>query len=357
MCGTPKSFLTLTKETAAEWSSDNASRLGAALAYYTVFAIAPLLLIVVTIVGFIWGDQSMQVQQEVLGQISAQMGEDAADVIRNLLESMAEERSGGGRVAAVVGVLTLLFAATGVFVQLQGALNTIWDVKPKPGQGIMGFVMSRLLSFGLILVIGFLLLVSLVASTVLSILSAKVQSVLPGVGWLWSVLEFGISFGLITLLFAFIYYYLPDVEVAWRDVWVGAAVTALLFVVGEYLLSLYLGRSSTASTYGAAGSFVALLVWIYYSAQIFFFGAEFTQVYARFEGRQIQPSQHAVHIYDDPEEIERLNRRIRGIEGQTSAAVPVVQRVRAPARPSRKHQALLLMAAFWIGHFFGRRGS
>jgi membrane protein len=187
-------------------------------------------------------------------------------------------------------VVTLFVGATGVFVQLQDALNSIWGVRRKPGRGLRNFIKDRLLSFALILGIGFLLLVSLILSAGLSALGNFVTGLLPAQATLWQWINFGVSFGVITLLFAVIFKVLPDVKIAWRDVWIGALLTALLFNLGKYLLGLYLGRSSVTSAYGAAGSLVIVLLWVYYSAQILFFGAKFTQIYSNRYGSHLEPA-------------------------------------------------------------------
>ncbi len=198
--------------------------------------------------------------------------------------------------ASAISIVVLLVGASGVFIQLQNALNTVWDVKVKPDAGIMNFIRKRLLSFSAVLGIGFLLLVSLLASAALSGMNKYMSGLLPGADWVWEAINMVVSFGFITLLFALMFRYLPDVEIQWSDVWVGALITAGLFVLGKFLLGLYLGQGSFGSTYGAAGSLVILLAWVYYSAQILFFGAEITQAYAREYGGRIVPNDHAVRI-------------------------------------------------------------
>lgn len=283
-----KAVFRLLKETFQEWNEDKASRLAAALAYYTVFSIAPLLLIAIAIVGFIFGQEAAQGQ--ITGQLSGLVGSQVAEIIQGLVNSASQ---GGGGVS-ILNIVILLFGASGVFVQLQEALNTIWEVQPKPGQGIRQILQTRLVSFSMILVIGFLLLVSLVLSTTLAAVGNFAGGLLPGFGFLWQLLNFVVSFGVITLLFAAMYKILPDATIAWNDVWIGAGITALLFTIGKWLLGLYLGIASVGSAFGAAGSLVALLIWVYYSAQILFFGAEFTQVYAKRYGSRIQPAANAV---------------------------------------------------------------
>jgi membrane protein len=285
----------LLKEIFSEWSEDKAARLAAALAYYITFSLAPLLLIVIAIVGLLFGQEA--VQGRVVEQIQGLVGPDGAQLVQTMLQSTRQ--SGSNIVATLIGIVTLLLGATGVFVQLQDALNTIWEVAPKPGRGVLGMVKDRLLSFTMLLGIGFLLLVSLAVSAGLAALSSFLGDLLPGLFEVAKVLDFVISLGVITLLFAMIYKFLPDVKIRWGDVWVGAAVTSLLFTVGKFLIGLYLGYSSAASVYGAAGSLAVLLIWIYYTAQIVLLGAEFTQVYAKRYGSRIVPGADAVFTSDE----------------------------------------------------------
>ena len=284
-----KSIFKLLKEAFQEWQEDKVSLLAAALAYYTVFSITPLLVIAIAIAGAVFGKDTAK--GEILAQINSLVGEQGAQVIETGLNNANQPQVGS--FASIVSVVILLIGASGVFAQLQQALNTVWNVKAKPNAGIMEFIRKRLLSFGMVLVIGFLLLVSLILSAVLSGISKLEIVVLPGFTPMWQILNFAISFGFISLLFALIYKYLPDAKIAWKDVWVGAIITALLFTFGKFLIGLYLGRGSLGSTYGAAGSLIVFLAWVFYSAQILLFGAEFTQVYSRKYGRKIRPDSHA----------------------------------------------------------------
>lgn len=286
----PQAIIGLLKATFQEWNEDKASRLAAALAYYTVFSIAPLLLIAIAIVGFLFGQDAAQ--GRVVEQLSGLVGQQVAEIIQGVITS-ASKGAGG---ASILNLVILLFGASGVFVQLQDALNTIWGVQPKPGQGIRNVLQARLVSFSMILVIGFLLLVSLILSAVLSAVGTFASGLLPGFEFLWQLLNFVVSFGVITLLFAALFKILPDARIDWGDVWIGAALTALLFTIGKWLLGIYLGIASVGSAYGAAGSLVALLIWVFYSAQILFFGAEFTQVYSKRYGSRIQPAANAVEM-------------------------------------------------------------
>ena len=284
-----KSTFRLLKEAVKEWQEDKVSLLAAALAYYTVFSITPLLVIAIAIAGAVFGRDAAR--GEILEQINSLVGEQGAQAIEVGLNNANQPELSS--VASIISVVVLLIGASGVFAQLQEALNTVWDVKAKPDQGIWNFIRKRLLSFGMVLAIGFLLLVSLILSAVLSGVSKLQINLLPGITPVWQLLNFAISFGFITLLFALIYYYLPDVKILWKDVWIGAIMTALLFSIGKFAIGLYLGRGSLGSAYGAAGSLIVFLAWVFYSAQILLFGAELTQVYARKRGRSIRPNSHA----------------------------------------------------------------
>ena len=279
----------LGKETFSEWSNDKASHLAAALSYYTIFSVAPLLVIAVAVAGLVFGRQAAT--DQIVMEIHGLVGEDAAQVIQAIL--LNASKTGSGIVATLLGLLTLLIVASGAFGQLQDSLNTIWKVKPKVGRGVKEILRDRFLSFSMVLVIGFLLLVSLVITAFLAGLGKYLSDLLPMPGVMMQLVNFGISFAVTTLLFALIFKVLPDAYIRWRDVWVGAAVTALLFSVGRFLIGLYLGRSGISSAYGAAGSLVVFLVWVYYSAQILFLGAEFTQVYASRFGNKILPKPNA----------------------------------------------------------------
>jgi membrane protein len=279
----------LLKLTYQGWKEDKASRLSAALAYYTVFSLAPLLVIVIAITGLFWDESA--VQSQVMNQVEGLVGAEGRTFVSDLVTSASSPAR--GIVATILGVITLLFGALGVFNELHNSLNAIWDVKEEETKGflesIKKVIFSRLLSFTMILGIGFLLLVSLVISAGLSAVQETVGNAIPVSEILLQIVNLIISIAVITVLFALIFKFLPDAEIAWRDVWLGAFVTAILFSLGKFLIGLYLGNSAVASTFGAAGSLVLLLVWIYYSAQILFFGAEFTQVYANNYGSKIVP--------------------------------------------------------------------
>jgi membrane protein len=299
---TPKVLWRLLQETVAEWQRDKASRLAAALSYYAIFSLAPLIIVIIAIAGSLFGEAAAR--GRIIDQIQGAVGREGAAFIQTLLQNVSNSGSGTSITASAIGIVVLLFGATGLFVELQDALNTIWGVAAKPNLGVKDFIRKRALSFAMILSISFLLLLSLIISAVLSALSHFAATTVSGLGLFWQIVNLAVSFGVITLLFATIYKILPDVKITWSDVWVGAAITALLFAIGRYLLGLYLSNTAFSSTYGAAGSLIILLVWLYYSAQILFFGAEFTQVYASQYGSQIVPNRYAVPLnnsrQDDP---------------------------------------------------------
>ena len=272
-----KAWWTLVKTSVSSWLDDYAPSMGAALSYYTVFSLAPLLLIVVSVAGLVFGEEA--VRGELFAQLQGLMGSDAAKAVQDLLASV--NKPAKGVFATLVGIALLVFGATTVFGELQDALDRIWRAPARAGGGVWALVRARLLSFGMVLGVGFLLIVSLVASAAIAAIG-KFSSPLFGV--VAELLNLALSFAIVTVTFAMIYKIIPRVPIGWRDVWVGAAVTALLFAIGKSLIGLYLGRSSFASGFGAAGSLVVLLVWMYYSAQIFLLGAEFTCVYAHTHG-------------------------------------------------------------------------
>jgi membrane protein len=282
----------LVKTTAEEWSEDNASRLAAALAYYTLLSIAPLVVIAIGVAGFVFGEQAARGQ--IAEQLSDIVGARAAEGIQVVIAHARAPET--GIVSTTIGVVVLLFGASAVFGELQTSLNAIWEVRPRPGRGILGIVRDRFLSFTMVLGVAFLLLVSLIVSAALSAAGHFFESALPAGELVWQALNSIISIGTITLLFALIFRVIPDADVAWRDVWVGASVTAFLFTLGKFLLGYYLGRSAVTSSYGAAGSLVGLAIWVYYATQILFLGAEFTQVQAKRRGAAIAPSRNAVAV-------------------------------------------------------------
>ena len=276
-----KKYFTLFKQTITEFSEDKVPRLGAALAYYTIFALAPLLLIVIAIAGLAFGHDAAQ--SRIFAQMKGALGPATAGGIQQMVTNAGKSKS-GGTIATIVGVITLILGASGVFGQLKDALNTIWDVEPKKGGGILALIKGRFLSFAMVFGIGFLLLVSLVMDTAIAAVGMYAKNNLPGGEALWHIAELGLSFCVVTVLMAMIFRLLPDLKIEWRDVWLGGALTSLLFVLGKFALGIYFARSAVGSSFGAAGSLVIVLLWVYYSAQILLFGAEFTQVYARSHG-------------------------------------------------------------------------
>jgi membrane protein len=280
-------LLPLAKEAASSWVDDYAPSMGAALAYYTMFSVAPLLLIVISVAGLVFGRDAAT--GEIFNQLRGLMGEQGAEAIQSLLQSVNKPTE--GIVATVIGTVVLLIGATSVFGELQDALDRIWRAPARDRSGgVWSLLRARLLSFGMIMGIGFLLMVSLVLSAALSALSNWWAPVFAGWELVAQALNFLVSFALVTAVFALIYKIMPRVHVAWRDVWTGAAVTSLMFTLGKFLIGLYIGRSTVTSAFGAAGSLAVVLVWVYYSAQIFLLGAEFTWVYAHTYGsRKGQP--------------------------------------------------------------------
>jgi membrane protein len=278
------------------WREHDASRMAAALAYYTVFSLAPILVISIAVAGLVFGQEAAE--GRIVGQISGLVGTESASALEAMIA--AARKPSTGILATVIGLATLIFGATGVFGELQESLNTVWGVKPKPGRGFLRMLKSRFVSFTMVIGIGFLLLVSLVVSAAIAALGSWVSGLLPWPEALLQALNTAVSIGAVALLFAMIFRVLPDVEIRWRDVWAGALFTAVLFALGKLAIGLYLGKSSTASSYGAAGALVVILVWVYYSAQILFFGAELTRSWAYQHGSRIEPDEDALPIAKTP---------------------------------------------------------
>lgn len=283
------SFIQMFHHSIKAWWEDNALRLGASLSFYTVFAIAPVLLVSIAIAGLVFGAEA--VRGELVGQMDDLVGRDGAQAVQALLEGASKRQS--GVFATLVGTMTLLLAATGAFLELQAAFNAIWRVKPNPDANLRAYAAARLRSFGIVVAIGFLLLVSLVISAALSAFNDWLGRRAPGWPVLWQALNILVSFLVTTALFALLFKFLPDVKLFWRDVVTGAIVTAVLFTAGKHLIGLYLGQSSTASSYGAAGSVILLLLWVYYSSQILLLGAEFTRIYSAAHGDRPRPETFA----------------------------------------------------------------
>jgi len=272
----------LFKESWNAWSTDKAPRLGAALAYYTTFSLAPLLVIVIAIAALVFGQEA--VQGKIVAEIGGLIGTESSSAIQTMIEKARTPAT--GVFATILSVITLLLGATGVVGELKDTLNTIWHVEPAPEMGLLRTLKTRLASLAFVLGVGFLLLVSLVISTVLSALNGFFSHLFssPWILHVLQVVNIVVSLGVITVLFAMLYRFLPDTEVSWHDVWIGAGTTALLFVISKFLLGLYLGRSSIGSAYGPAGALVLILAWVYYASLVLLFGAEFTEVYAHHYG-------------------------------------------------------------------------
>jgi membrane protein len=343
---TPKVIFGLLKDTFAKWQEGKASKLAAALAYYTAFSLAPLLIIVIAIASLAFGQEAAQ--GDIVRQIQGLVGKQGAEAVQAMIQNAHKPTE--GTIATLISVVILIFGATGVFAELQDSLNTIWEVSPKPGRGIINIIRSRSLSFAMVLGIGFLLLVSLVLSAGLEAVGNYFKDMVPHLTLLWQTLNFVISFGIVTLLFAMIYRILPDAKIAWDDVWIGSAITSLLFSVGKWLIGLYLGNSSIGSTYGAAGSFVVLLLWVNYSAQILFFGAEFTKVYANKYGSQIVPDENAIPLTKEA----RLQQVIPQHEDlQVAAEQKEHNDARAQENSKRSRHPVVMLLGLLVGAYHG----
>jgi membrane protein len=287
---TARDLGTVLQRAVAGWWNDNVPRMGAALAYYTLFSLAPILIVAIAIAGLAFGPEA--VRGEIVSQIDGLVGHDGAQAVQAMLEGAA--RPSSSIPATIIGIITFFLGATGAFLELQADLDAIWRVKPKQsGSFLKALVRQRLISFGLVLGFAFLLLTSLVVSAALAALHTYMGNAFPGEAVLWEALDVVVSLAVITTLFAMIYKVLPDVKLGWTDVWVGGLVTAGLFTIGKSLIGLYIGTSTFGSTYGAAGSVIVVLVWVYYSAQIILLGAEFTREYVKRFGRKPPPEEFA----------------------------------------------------------------
>lgn len=304
-----KSLFALVKKTVDEAGDDKIPRLAASLSYYTLLSLSPLLVLAVAVAGIVFGEDAARGQ--IAHQLQQVFGAEAGDAIQAMIAHA--KQPGSGVLGTIVGVVVLLFGASGVFGELQDSLNTIWEVSPKPGRGILGIVKDRFLSFTMVLGVAFLLLVSLVVSAGLAALGQWLSASVDGIEWAWQGVNFVVSLAMVALLFGLVFKVVPDVKVRWRDVWLGATVTALLFSIGKFLIGLYVGKAGVASPYGAAGSLVVIVVWVFYSAHILFIGAEFTQVYARATGAPIEPKRGAIALTEEA-------RREQGIPHTPSSA-------------------------------------
>jgi membrane protein len=286
-----KSAATILKTTTVKWLERDPFRNSTVIAYYTIFSMPGLLVIIINVAGYFFGDEA--VMQKISTQVGGLIGSDTAKDVEAIVAKASAHKD--FTISSAIGIATLLFGATGVFYQLQQTLNLVWDVKPQPQRMLIKFALDRIFSFGLILAVGFLLLVSLVLSTMLTVVSDWVATYISDyLNIFFRFLDFALSMSVITLLFASIFKFLPDAEIEWKDVWIGALVTAFLFVLAKFALSLYFANADPASTYGAAGSVILIMLWVTYAGMILLFGAEFTRVYASHCGTRINPSEFAV---------------------------------------------------------------
>ncbi|GEP51908.1 hypothetical protein FNO01nite_25800 [Flavobacterium noncentrifugens] len=297
-----KDALGILKKTFNSFIEDRALKLSAALSYYTIFSLAPLLLLMISLAGLFLGRDA--IQGHVFSEINGLVGNEAALQIQDIIKHM--ELSGKTNMAVIIGSVTLIIGATSVFGEIQDSINLIWKVKAKPKRGWVKLLKDRLLSSSLIVGLGFLLIVSLIVNGALVALSGLIKMYFPEITvFVFYVINIVISFGVITILFGVIFKVLPDAKIAWKDVRIGAFFTACLFMLGRYLIGIYIETSSTGSAYGAAGSLIIILVWVYYTAAILYFGAEFTKVYAEYIGSKIEPADYAVYI--EQHELEKTN--------------------------------------------------
>ena len=293
----------LLKKSGIEFFGDSDLKLGASLSYYTIFALPPLLIIIISVCGVFFGPEA--VRGEIYGQIARLVGKEAAIQIQDMIKNVA--LSHDTVVATTIGIITLIFGASGVFGEIQDSINRIWGIKAKPNRGLAKLIRNRLISFSMIVVLGFLLLVSLILNAITEALSNKLQQIFPHISiYLFYAINLVLLFGLITALFAIIFKTLPDGRVHWKDALIGSTFTAFLFMIGKSAIGFYLGNSKIATTYGAAGSLIVILLWVYYSALILYFGAEFTKVYAYTFGRKIIPNDYAVYVHKEEVEKEQL---------------------------------------------------
>lgn len=314
---TPKELFSLFRETFAEWNEDKAPRLGAALAYYAAFSVAPVLIIAIVIAGAVFRDTNAA-QDQIVAEIQGLIGAPGAEIIDRMIDQARLPRN-AGPVTTTVGVVTLIIGAVVGFSQLQDAFDTIWEVAPKPRGGLIPFLQNRLLSFAMVLIVGFLLLVSLVANTLLSAVGRFLEPRLPHYWLVAATGNFLVPVVFITILFAIIFKVLPDVHLGWRDVWPGAILTGVLFTIGKVVIGFYLGSSPVGTAFGAAGSLLILLVWIYFSAQVLFFGAEFTQVWVRrYKKRHPAPTENAVPL-TEAARVQQGMPRAQQVEAEAAA--------------------------------------
>ena len=362
-------FVDLIKQTATSFGEDKVARLASSLAYYTVFSISPLFIVLIGVAALVLRDPERleQVQTLIQEQLKGNLGDTASKAVQEMMAASknADPNASKPIWATVIGLGVALWGASGLFGALQDSLNTIWGVAPRPDLGIMGLVRARFLSFAMVLGLGFLLLVSLVLSTVLTFAAGWVSSIIGESELLVSAINFGLSFLIITLFFAAIFKILPDADIKWHDVWIGAAVTALLFSLGRWLLGLYLGRPGAASAYGSAGALIVLLLWVNYASTIMFVGAEFTKAYANKFGSKIQPSDHAIAVTAEararqglaPESVVGVSSTKPVGKGIAKGAVPdgkAVEHAGAAARKEFEFTLAVVAGAILSVLWFGR---
>lgn len=307
---------------ASAFSQDRALKYSASLAYSTIFALSPLLVLIISLASIFYGKDA--IQGKLFSEINQLVGSDAANQIQILIEKSA--LSGGSTLSLIISIVVLMVGATAIFTEIQDTLNIIWRVRPKPKKGFQKLLINRILSFSMIISLGFLLVVSLVVNGIVAALSQRLSSIFPEITVLLvQVFNIFLTFSIITTLFAIIFKFLPDVKISWKDVRVGAIATALLFMLGRVLIGFYLQMAGTGSTFGAAGSLVVILTWVYYTAAILYFGAEFTQVYAEKFGGSIQPAEYAVHVIQTEEEVavkELPKKNVCEDENEVSSKTP-----------------------------------
>lgn len=290
---TPKGIWNLVKQAGSGFMDDKVLKLSGSLAYLTVFSIGPLIIVVIFIADLVWGRAA--IEGTIYGQLKGLLGPDASVQVQDIIKNAAV--SNKGTLAAIIGIITLVFSSTAVFAEIQDSINTIWNLKPKPKKGWLKMIMNRLLSFSVVISLGFLLLVSLVINGLIEAMSQRLYLMFPDLAVaVVYIINLAITFAVISFLFAIIFKVLPDAKIGWRDVITGAMVTAVLFMLGKFGITFYIGSSNVGSTYGAAGSLVILLLWVYYSSVILYFGAEFTKAYAAEFGHRIYPNHYAVWI-------------------------------------------------------------
>jgi membrane protein len=332
-------FIDLLKQTFTSFGEDKVARLASSLAYYTVFSISPLLIVLLGVAALVLRDPERlaQVQTAIQDQLQGNLGETASTAVREMMANAKNADPNASRpiMATIIGLLVSLWAASGLFGALQDSLNTIWGVAPRPDLGIMGFVRARFMSFAMVLGIGFLLVVSMIASAALSAASGWMNGFIGESPIMASAIDFGLGFFVFTLFFAAIFKILPDAEIKWHDVWIGAAVTAFLFSIGRLALAWYLGRSGVSSAYGSAGALIVLLLWVNYASTIMFAGAEFTKAYANKFGSKIRPSEHAIAVTDEARARQGLTREptVAGVKPERNPSIVAKGAPQDPKKP------------------------